>query len=295
MIRFGDEHFDSQLECFYTGTAHIGTPSHGAPPLRCPADDPASGVVPTILANDPGHLIFDEPDNYASRGFPTYIGPMSFPNLVFNVHIYCGARSPVTGNPTNTTACAAQDEHSLGVRASDRPEMASAVQPKGPPWMVTEFGATSSTALLTPITEAFDDEKVGWAYWAWKYYGDPTGSAAEALVMADGRLRSTALVLSRAYPRAVAGIPLRFSFSASTDIFDMSYVPNHHVHAPTVVFVPTRLHYPDGYCARTTGARVTSARSSELLQVVNARAGSRVTVQVTPGTCTTGSAHATQA
>ena len=75
LIRFGDEHFDSQLECFYTGTAHIGTPSHGAPPLRCPADDPANGVVPTILANDPGHLIFDEPDNYASRGLPTYIGP----------------------------------------------------------------------------------------------------------------------------------------------------------------------------------------------------------------------------
>ena len=36
LIRVGDEHFDSQLECFYTGTAHIGTPSHGAPPLRCP-------------------------------------------------------------------------------------------------------------------------------------------------------------------------------------------------------------------------------------------------------------------
>ena len=26
LIRFGDEHFDSQLECFYTGTAHIGAP-----------------------------------------------------------------------------------------------------------------------------------------------------------------------------------------------------------------------------------------------------------------------------
>ena len=37
---FGDEHFDSQLECFYTGTAHVGSPSHGAPPLRCPSTDP---------------------------------------------------------------------------------------------------------------------------------------------------------------------------------------------------------------------------------------------------------------
>ena len=69
--------------------------------------------MPTILANDPAHLIFDEPDNYASRGFPTYIGPMDLPNLVFNVHIYCGARSPVTGNPTNVAACAEQDTRSL--------------------------------------------------------------------------------------------------------------------------------------------------------------------------------------
>jgi endoglycosylceramidase len=295
LIRFGDEHFDSQLECFYTGTGHIGIPSHGAPPLRCPAHDPVNGVVPTILANDPSHLIFDEPDNFASRGLPTYIGPMELPNLVFNVHIYCGARSPVTGNPVNTAACAAQDEHSLGVRASDRAEMASAVQPKGPAWMVTEFGATSDPQLLTAITASLDARQVGWAYWAWRYYGDPTGSAAESLVMADGRLRSTALVLSRAYPQAVAGIPLRFSFSPSTDVFDMAYVPNHHVHGPTLVFVPTQLHYPHGYCARTTGARVTSARGSDLLQVQNNRMGTRVTVEITPGRCIAGGTSAAQA
>ncbi len=285
LIRRGDEHFDAQLECFYTGTAHIGAPSHGAPLLRCPSHDPAKGVVPTILANDPAHLIFDEPDNYASRGLPTYIGPMDLPNLVFNVHIYCGARSAVTGNPTDIVACAAEDAHSLGVRASDRPEMASAAQPKGPAWFVSEFGATSNPPLLTSITAAMDAQQVGWAYWAWKYYGDPTGSAAESLVMADGHLRSTARVLSRVYPQAVAGTPLSFSFSPSTRQFDMAYVPNHRIHAPTLIFVPTELHYPHGYCAHTTGARVTSARGSDLLEVANGRSGSRVTVVVTPGHC----------
>ena len=295
LIRVGDEHFDAQLECFYTGTGHIGTPSHGAPPLHCPADDPADGVIPTILANDPRHLIFDEPDNYASRGLPTYIGPMDLPNLVFNVHIYCGARSPVTGNPTHPATCAAQDAHSLGVRASDRPEMASATQPGGPAWFVSEFGASSDPQLLASITAAMDARRVGWAYWAWKYYGDPTGSAAESLVMANGRLRSTARVLSRAYPQAVAGTPIRYSFSPATDVFDMAYVPNHHVHAPTLVFVPTALHYRHGYCARTTGAKVTSARGSDLLQVRNATTGHRVTVEITPGPCGPGSAHSTGA
>ncbi len=294
LIRFGDEHFDAQLECFYTGTAHIGSALHGAPPLRCPKADPANGVVPTILANDHDHLIFDEPDNFASRGLPTYIGPMDFPDLVFNVHIYCGARSPVTGNPTNDLLCAAQDEHSLAVRASDRPEMASAAQPNGPPWMVTEFGATSDPRLLAPIAAALDAHLVGWIYWAWKFYGDPTGSADESLVMADGRLRSTASVLSRAYPQAVAGTPLRFSFSPATDVFDMAYVPDHHITAPTLIFVPTDVHYRHGYCARTTGASVTSARGSDVLQVRNNRTGRRVTVEITPGRCSAGGPGATR-
>jgi endoglycosylceramidase len=288
LIRYGDAHFDAQLECFYTGAAHIGAPSHGARPLRCPKDDPAQGVVPTIERIDPTHLIFDEPDNYASRGLPTYIGPMDFPNLVFNVHVYCGARSPVTGNPTDVEACADQEEHSLAVRQSDRPAMSSPAQPDGPAWMVTEFGASSDPQLLAPITTALDARRVSWVYWAWKYYGDPTGSADESLVMADGRLRSTADVLSRAYPQAVAGTPLRFSFSPLTAVFDMAYVPNHRVRAPTLVFVPTQVHYRHGYCARTTGASVTSARGSDLLQVRNDRSGTRVTVEITPGPCEAG-------
>jgi len=291
LIRFGDEHFDAQLECFYTGTSHVGAASHNAPPLHCPAHDPVNGVVPTILANDPSHLIFDEPDNYASRGFPTFIGPMNLPNLVFNVHIYCGARSPVTGNPTNLAACAFQDARSLGRRSEDRSEMASPAQSGGPGWFVTEFGATRSPALLTSITSDLDAAEVGWSYWAWKYYDDPTGSAAESLVMADGRLRSTALVLSRTYPQAVAGVPVSFDFSPSTGVFHLVYVPDHRVHAPTVVFVPTELHYPHGYCARTSGAKVTSAPGSDLLQVQNARSGHRVTVVVRPGDCSTRSAR----
>ena len=294
LIRYGDAHFDAQLECFYTGTAHIGVPSHGAPPLHCPKGDPAQGVVPTIERNDPGHLIFDEPDNYASRGLPTYIGPMDFPNLVFNVHVYCGARSPVTGNPTDVEACADQEEHSLAVRQSDRPAMASPAQPGGPAWMVTEFGASSDPRLLAPVTTALDAREVSWVYWAWKYYGDPTGSADESLVMADGRLRATAYVLSQAYPQAVAGTPLRFSFSPQTDVFDMAYVPNHRIGAPTLIFVPTQVHYRHGYCARTTGASVTSARGSDLLQVRNDRTGSRVTVEVTPGRCKAGRLAATR-
>ena len=36
LVHFRGEHFDAELECFYTGTAHVGKPLHGAPPLHCP-------------------------------------------------------------------------------------------------------------------------------------------------------------------------------------------------------------------------------------------------------------------
>ncbi len=287
LVRFGDAHFDAQLECFYTGTAHIGTASHGAPPLKCPKDDPAEGVIPTILANDPRHLIFDEPDNFASRGFPTYLGPMDLPNLVYNVHIYCGARSPVTGNPTNILLCAGQEAHSLFVRSLDRPLMASPKQPGGPAWLVTEFGATSNPDMLAAITAQMNEQPVSWIYWSWKYYSDPTGSAAESLVMADGHLRTTAYVLSQVYPQAVAGSAISFAYSQTADVFLMRYTANQRVHAPTVIFVPTQLHYAHGYCARTAGARIVSSRGSDLLELTNKASARQVTVSVTPGRCPT--------
>jgi endoglycosylceramidase len=281
----GDEHFDGQLECFYTGQAHPGIALHGGPPIRCPPDDPGVGVVPTILANDPHHLIFDEPDIYASRGFPTFIGPMDYSHLVFNFHIYCAARSPVTGNPTNADTCAAQEARSFAHRAEDRPEMASAAQPGGPAWFVSEFGATADPAFLAKFTAEANRQKVGWAYWSWKYYDDPTGSADEALVMSNGRLRQTARVLAQTYPEAIAGIPTSVAYTDSDGTFRLAYAPNRHARAPTVIFVPTELHYPHGYCARVSGGSVSSSPDSELLQVKNAQRSSSVRVTVTAGHC----------
>jgi endoglycosylceramidase len=281
----GDEHFDGQLECFYTGAAHIGLTLDGAPPIRCPKDDPAEGVVPTIIANDPNHLIFDEPDNYASRGYPTYLGPMDLKNLVFNVHIYCGARNPITGNPTDITACADQDARSLLRRADDRPEMASPAQPGGPAWFVSEFGATSDTTLLRRFTADADRMLVGWAYWSWQFYNDPTGSNAEALVRANGKLRSTAFVLSQTYPEAIAGRPVSMSFTPQSAVFHLAYRPRHSVQAPTVIFVPTAMHYRRGYCARVTGGSVESSPGAVLLEVRNATNARLVRVTVTKGAC----------
>ena len=285
LVTLGDEHFDGQLECFYAGTKYVGRPSHGAPAIKCPTQDPATGVVPTILTSDPNHLIFYEPDIYAKHGAPNFVGPMNFRNLVFNVHIYCGYRSPTTGNPTNIAACAAQEQRSLTTRSEDRADLSSPAQPMGPAWFVSEFGATSNPTLLQQLIDEENRFLVSWSYWAWKFYGDPTGSADEGLVLPDGRLRATASVLAQTYPEAIAGIPVSMSFDPTSGAFQLVYKPDHAVHAPTLVFVPTDIHYPNGYCARVSGGVVTSRPNSELLQVNNSASSQSVHVAVSAGPC----------
>ena len=285
LIRVGDAHFDGELECFYTGRAHIGRPSHRAPPIHCPPGDPRTGVIPVILRNAPHKLVFDEPDNFASRGYPTFLGPMDLPNLVFNVHIYCSDRNPMTGNPTDIAACLAQDDRSLARRAADRPLMASPRQRRGPAWFVTEFGATSDPSYLASLTALFNQHLVGWAYWSWKYYGDPTGSRDEALVTANGRLRPTARALAQTYARAIAGTPLSISDDPATGAFVLRYRASRRVRAPTVVFVPTHVHYAHGYCVHVTGGRVVSSPGSTELVVRNGRRAHVVVVRVRAGRC----------
>ena len=286
LVAVGDEKFDAQLECFYTGSAHVGRPSHGAPAIVCPQGDPAEGVIPAILGQDQRHLVFEEPDNFASRGYPTFIGPIDLPRLVFNVHIYCGYRSHVTGNPTKLGACASQDTASLTRRSEDRPDLASPSQPGGPAWFVSEFGASSNATLVGSFTAQADRRLVGWSYWSWKYYRDPTGSSAEALLAPDGQLRSTASALARTYPIAVAGTPLTMSFAPSTGVFHLVYRTKAKVRADTVVFVPTRVHYRGGYCVHASGAEVVAGQGTELVELANTRSARHVSITITAAPCT---------
>ena len=196
--------------------------------LHCPTNDPAQGVIPTLEASDPGALVFDEPDNFASRGYPTYLGPMDLPNLVFNVTSTAGpaARSraiPPTCWPAPSRRCTRWSA------AADRPK-----------WRRLAAGRTALAGhrvrghqlagVPATITAQLDADQVGWIYWSWKYYGDPT---AVRPIAGDGE-RASALDrrgTEPRHPQAVAGTPLRFSYSPQTDVFDMAYVPNHRIHA----------------------------------------------------------------
>jgi endoglycosylceramidase len=276
---------DFQIQCLYAGSAHPGTTADTREPVPCDRDDPAEGIIPTIQAVDPTHLIFAEPDIFTARGLPNYVGPMDFPSLVLNFHDYCGKRSGVTGNPTDLAACTDEEARTIRQRAAERPTLATSAQASGPAWFMSEFGATRSPALLSRLTNLADQALLGWSYWSWKYYHDPTGSADEALVDGSGRLEPTAAVLSRTYPQAVAGTPTAVAFDPASSAFSLEFVPDDSIHAPTVIFVPVAMHYPHGYCPSAAGGTVISKPGATDLQIANTPGASRVSVRVSAGNC----------
>ena len=273
------------LECFYTGTAHPGLSFLHGTVLSCPPGDPSKGLIRTIQDADPRHLVFFEPDIFSGRGKHNDVGPMDLKGLVFNFHDYCGLRSGVTGDPTDVDACAAQELKTMERRSEERPDLATAKQPAGPAWFMSEFGATTSEPLMERLTANADQLQLGWTYWMWKYYDDPTGSSDEALVTSSGALSPVAASLSRAYPQAVAGTPVSFSFDPETAEFHLDYVPKPQVKEPTVVFVPVAVHYPKGYCAQVTGGTILSKPDANHLVVANSPNASIVTVSIKPLTC----------
>ncbi len=282
--------FTGQLECFYTGSAHTGFLANGTTPLTCPAHVPVNGVVPTIEAVDHRHPIFVEPDIYWVSGgnIPSQIGPMPFPRLVFNFHVYCGDRSPVTGNPTDLLRCLEAEETTAAEQDVTRLSMSSADQPSGPAIFMSEFGATVSVPLVGFDTQWAGLDQVGWIYWAWKYYDDPTGSSAEGLVEPDGTYSPIVSVLSRTYPQAIAGIPNSIVFNPLTGAFSLVYAPSLGAHGDTTIALAAAEHYPDGWCAAVRGGRITSPPGSTQLTIRGVGRPTQVYVTVTAGACPAG-------
>jgi len=173
---------------------------------------------------------------------------MDLSRLVYNFHAYCGKRNWRTGDPTDLGTCVARVFAIIALRETERPGQASPAEPSGPPLFMSEFGASGDPALIGAVTAEADRQLLSWAYWAWTYNDDPTGSSDEALVGPDGQLKATAADLAETYPEAVAGTPLSMAFDPSTRAFSMTFLADPRISAPTLIAVPA-LQYPIGYCA----------------------------------------------
>lgn len=280
--------FDAEVQCFYAGRADPGKTQSGQKITDCPADDPETGLIPTIEKADSHHAVFYESDTTISGGVPNRIGSMDFPRLVYNFHNYCPLHVPNGPEPPNyEQTCPPAEQKVFTESAQDRTNDASPNQPDGPGWFLTEFGATTDAADIGRVVADADDSLVGWMYWQWLRYDDPTGSHDSGLWPPGPATNAQLDVLSETYAQAIAGTPTSMGFDPQTASFHLAYQADHRVKAPTVIFVPVARHYPHGYCASATGGRVTSAPSATHLLVQDDPDAKAVTVTVTSGRCGT--------
>jgi len=277
--------FDARLQCFYAGRGNPGVSQSGTS-ITCPPHDPKVGVIPRIEAADPNHLVFYEGNYTTDSGPLNHIGPMPLPRLALNFHDYCFLHVPNGPEaPDYSTVCAPSENLVFNEHSSERLRDSTSEQPGGPAWLLTEFGATTDATDLGRITADADSHLVGWIYWEWLNYDDPTGSLTSGLWPPSEPTQSMLQILSRTYPLAIAGSPIATSFDTSSGRFTLDFRANSRITEPTVIFVPVALHYSHGYCAIATGAHVSSAPDASYVDVVNEGKAADVTITITPGSC----------
>lgn len=248
-------------------------------------------AIAGIRTVDQSNIVWMEPQLLAGgTGYPTGLGPIEGESqLGYSFHNYC---------PLNALTQAAQLGLVLGSLPVDTCEMFEnntmdqarvSAERMGAVEMLTEFGASDDLALIARVTAQADARLMGWHYWHYKNWGDPTTqsqeSGAQGMFADDADLSSVKMdklrILERTYPQATAGIPVALSFNPDTAEFSYRYTPRTAT-APTEIYVPVALHYPNGYQVQVSGATVASAPDATKLVLTNDAGAAEVTVTVTP-------------
>jgi hypothetical protein len=210
------------------------------------------------------------------------MGPLPAPNLVFNFHVYCVSEVLSQPRRERDPNCGDDEQRALDQAAATRRKMASAQQPDGLAWFLSEFGYTQNEDTLRHMTELADANWLGWAYFVWRAdWGYRVQDNAGMLRRPDGTLRPYARLLARAYPEFLAGKPGRMSYDPDTRRFTFDYQPQGH--ARTVVVLPEFTYGKDGACPSVSGA-AWRIEGDRLLLSADSGA-SQVKVRVGPGRC----------
>ena len=219
----------------------------------------------------------------ALRSAPRGVRPAGFA-----FHVYCSGNSSAPPDAESRgpryRECARENDP----RAFDNAERTA--RALGGPPLFDEFGDSQDKRHVERLIEEADSRRMGWLYWGYKDWEDVPGGPGDGSLFADDDdnrtlRRAHVRVLSRPYPMATAGTPLRYRFDRPRRRFTFTYAPSRRVTAPTVVYVPTVAHYKRGYRVRVRGARVLSRCGSRYLRLRPTRRARRVSVRVAPGRC----------
>jgi endoglycosylceramidase len=229
---------------------------------------------------DPDGIVWWEPQQFAGGlRLPTFYKAVpGEADLGYSWHNYCTAVFLAsTGLPVfNTDSCRSfstdRETHALDQAAT-----------MGAVPLMTEWGATDDLDAVGIDAEVADEHQMGWMYWAYKHWDDPTtADEAQGLFTDDADLSTVKpdklRLLVRTYPQATAGTELAYHYDAASGDFTMSYRADPTITAPTRIFV-SPLTSPHGFDVTTTGGSATV--NGSYVDVTSA-AAEEIHVTITP-------------
>lgn len=246
-------------------------------------------VLVGIREVDPYNIVWIEPQVLFEFGAQSHLGtrPIVDDQIGFSWHNYCIAATLMQAYGVKESATCAKLEERVDQHAA---AMVSRMQ-----WasLLTEFGASDDLPDIRRVTANADQNMVGWTYWSYKNWGDPTtqaqGSGAQSMFINDADLSSVKLaklaILERPYPQAIAGVPLEYGFDAKTRVFSFKYSTKLASGRATPKGLQTRIHipmqhYPDGYQVSVQGGRVVSPANARMLLIEAESGASNIELSV---------------
>ena len=220
-----------------------------------PAQDKALAGIRSV---DPDGIVWYEPQQLSAGTLvPTNFHAVpGEQNLGYSWHNYCSATfAESTGLPLPLTESCKQFTKNREEHAVEQAAEMNAVP------LMTEWGATDNVRAVEIDADAADRYTMGWMYWAYKYWNDPTtADTKQGLFTDDADLSTTKDAklrqLVRTYPQATAGRDLAYTYDVNTGRFSMSFTGDASIDAPTRIFV-SPLTAPHGYSVTTSTGTVT--------------------------------------
>ena len=260
-------------------------------PAGCPTFDMntlmpfQNGIAAAIRKADRTNIVFYEPDIEFDGAAKSYLTkpPASSGPSGFVFHDYCTQTAGFVNRESQAPAyasCGPEDQLQQQNVASQQAVM-------NVPAILNEFGATRDLPSIRRVIDDADSHAQGWLYWAYKAWQDIPGYDGDGSLFANSddnsTLRTDLLgVVSETYPMATAGTPGPYAFDPATRIFTYTYAPDPSVRTPTLIFVPTALHYAKGYTVTVTGANVISPANSNYLELRAVDGATSVALTVRP-------------
>lgn len=260
----------------------------------CPTDDATltkfyTTVTSAVRKVNTTSLLFDEPWLTFDTGTPSSVGSTGDSETGFSFHDYC----PLDAISSVLDFACPSYNSSVFTNAENISDNT------GDALLMTEFGATDDSSILSEVVSDAASAKVGWLEWAFCYCEDPTtSSSSEGLVSDPSDPSGTANTdmldaLAVPHPDLVSGTPASYGYDTSTSVFTLTYSTKRAdgtgtfaAGSQTSVSVPA-VQYPSGYKVAVTGGKVVSAGG--VLEVASCSGATSVSVTVSPGSGTSGS------